>query len=166
MSKVLEEQRSFDLVVRFDAAYRGSLAAIAAARINTPLGSQVALGSLADVRFDMGPNAISREDVQRKIVVQANVAGRDVGSVVSEIRESIEASVELPPGYYIEYGGQFESASEATRTIGLLSLLSLAGIFLLLLVEFGSVRQALLVMVNLPLAKWAWVVQILLPLSR
>ena len=152
VSQVLEGQRAFDLVVRLAPEYRGSLDAVRNARINTPVGSQVPLGSLADVRQDLGPNAISREDVQRLIVVQSNVAGRDVGSVVDEIRAAVEAELDLPPGYYIEYGGQFESASEATRTIGLMSLLSLAAIFLLLFVEFGSVRQVLLVMVNLPLA--------------
>ncbi|MCH8961462.1 MAG: efflux RND transporter permease subunit, partial [Bacteroidetes bacterium] len=152
VSQVLEEQQAFDLVVRFAPEYRGSLEAVRDARINTPVGSVVTLTTLADVRFDMGPNAISREDVQRKIVVQSNVAGRDVGSVVEDIRERVEAGVDLPSGYYIEYGGQFEAAGDATRTIGLMSLLSLAAIFLLLFVEFGSIRQALLVMVNLPLA--------------
>jgi len=152
VSQVLEEQRAFDLVVRFDPASRGTLAAVREAPINTPVGAQVPLATLADARFDLGPNAITREDVQRKLVVQANVAGRDVGSVVEDIQDRLASSVRLPSGYYVEYGGQFESAGEATRTIGLLSLLSLAAIFLLLYVEFGSVRQALLVMVNLPLA--------------
>ena len=152
VSQVLEEQRAFDLVVRFAPEYRGSLEAVRDARLNTPVGSFVTLTTLADVRFDMGPNAISRENVQRKIVVQSNVAGRDVGSVVEDIRERVQAEVDLPSGYHIEYGGQFEAAGDATRTIGLMSLLSLAAIFLLLFVEFGSIRQALLVMVNLPLA--------------
>jgi CzcA family heavy metal efflux pump len=152
VSQVLEEQRAFDLVVRLAPRHRGSMEAVREARINTPVGSQVPLGALADVRFDLGPNGISREDVQRLLVVQANVAGRDVGSVVEDIRDAVATSVVLPTGYYVEYGGQFESAGEATRTIGLLSLLSLAAIFLLLFMEFGSVRQALLVMVNLPLA--------------
>jgi copper/silver efflux system protein len=152
VSQVLEQQRSFDLVVRFGESHRGSLDAIRNARIGTPDGNQVALASLADVRRDVGPNAISRENVQRKIVVQSNVAGRDVGSVVDDIRERVRNTVNLPQGYYIEYGGQFESAQAATRRIALLSLLSLAAIVLLLYVQFGSARQALLVMVNLPLA--------------
>ena len=152
VSQVLEEQRAFDLVVRFAPEFRGSLEAVRRARIDTPVGSQVTLGSLADVRFDMGPNAISREDVERVIVVQSNVAGRDVGSVVEDIERGVRTAVDLPPGYHIEYGGQFESAGAAARTIGLMSLLSLAAIFLLLFIEFGSVRQVLLVMVNLPLA--------------
>ena len=152
VSQVLEERRAFDLVVRFAPEYRGNLEAVRDARIHTPVGSFVTLTTLADVRYDMGPNAISRENVQRKIVVQSNVAGRDVGSVVEDIRERVEAEIDLPSGYYIEYGGQFEAAGDATRTIGLMSLLSLAAIFLLLFVEFGSIRQAILVMVNLPLA--------------
>jgi CzcA family heavy metal efflux pump len=152
VSQVLEEQRSFDLVVRLAERYRGSLEAIRTARIGTPAGGQVALASLADVRRDVGPNAISRQNVQRKIVVQSNVAGRDVGSVVAEIRRRVSAEVALPDGYYVEYGGQFESAEQATRRITWLSLLSLALILLLLYVEFRSVRQTLLVMVNLPLA--------------
>ncbi|MDT8369949.1 MAG: efflux RND transporter permease subunit [Longimicrobiales bacterium] len=152
VSQVLEAQRSHDLVVRFAAPFRGSIEAVRDAPISTPGGGQVTLSSLADIRRDVGPNMISRENVQRKIVVQANVAGRDVGSVVEEIRERIRAEVALPQGYYVEYGGQFESAEEATRRITLLSLLSLALILLLLYIEFRSVRQALLVMVNLPLA--------------
>jgi CzcA family heavy metal efflux pump len=152
VSQVIEEQRSFDLVVRFDSTLRSSLESIRQARIDTPVGAQVPLSTLADVRSDLGPNAISREDVQRKLVVSANVAGRDVGSVVDDIRARVDEAVALPVGYYIEYGGQFESAASATRTIGLLSMLSLSAIFLLLFMEFGSVRQALLVMVNLPLA--------------
>jgi copper/silver efflux system protein len=152
VSQVLEQQRSFDLVVRFAESYRGSLEAIRNARIGTPDGNQVALATLADVRRDVGPNAISRENVQRKIVVQSNVAGRDVGSVVDDIRERVRSTVRLPQGYYVEYGGQFESAQAATRRIALLSLLSMAAILLLLYMQFGSARQALLVMVNLPLA--------------
>jgi Cu/Ag efflux pump CusA len=152
VSYVLEGQESYPLVVRFDAWARGDLATIADTRIDTPGGGQVPLSALADVRNDRGPNAISRENVQRKIVIQSNVSGRDVGGVVEEVRDRVAAEVALPSGYYVEYGGQFESAEEATRTIGLLSLVSLAAIFLLLYMEFGSTRQALLVMVNLPLA--------------
>jgi CzcA family heavy metal efflux pump len=162
VSQVLEGQQAFALVVRFEPSLRATLEAVREARIDTPVGAQVPLGTLADVRYDMGPNVISRQDVQRKLVVQANVAGRDVGSVVEEIRAGVSESVSLPSGYYVQYGGQFESAAEATRTIGLLSLLSLSAIFLLLFLEFGSVRQALLVMVNLPLALVGGVFAVLL----
>jgi CzcA family heavy metal efflux pump len=151
-SQVLEGQQSYDLVVRFDESARGDLERIAQARFDTPVGVQVPLSALADVRNDRGPNGISRENVQRKIVIQSNVSGRDVGSVVEDIQDRVAARVKLPQGYSLEYGGQFESAGEATRTIGLLSLVSLTAVFLLLFLEFGSVRQALLVMVNLPLA--------------
>ena len=152
VSQVLQEQRSVDLVVRFAEPYRGSIEKTGNALINTPSGAQVPLSSLATIRRDMGPNLISRENVQRKIVVQSNVAGRDVGSVVEDIRELIIEQVTLPENYYLEYGGQFESAEVASRTIGGLSLLAVVLIFLLLFMEFQSVRQALLVMVNLPLA--------------
>ena len=162
VSEVLEGQQSYDLVVRFDSASRGNLDRISNARFDTPTGAQVPLSTLAEVRNDRGPNTISRENVQRKIVIQSNVSGRDVGSVVEEIQERVAEQVDLPRGYYLEYGGQFESAGEATRTIGLLSLLSLAAIFLLLFREFRSVRQALLVMVNLPLALVGGVFAVLL----
>ena len=152
VSRVLEEQRSFDLVVRFAEPYRGSLEKLGAARVSTPAGTQVPLVSLAAVRRDAGPNQISRENVQRKMVVQSNVAGRDVGSVVEEIRQTIEDELTVPEGYYIEYGGQFESAESASRTIAWLSLLAVALVFLLLLMEFGSASQASLIMANLPLA--------------
>jgi Cu/Ag efflux pump CusA len=99
-----------------------------------------------------GPNTISRENVQRKIVVQANVAGRDLGSTVEEIRERIGRDVPLPAGYFVEYGGQFEAQAESTRTLLSLSLLAIAAIFLILYGEFKSARLATLVMSNLPLA--------------
>jgi Cu/Ag efflux pump CusA len=101
---------------------------------------------------DRGPNTISRENVQRKIVVQANVAGRDLGSTVADIQRAVAQGVSLPVGYHIVYGGQFESQSEATRVLGALSLLSIAAIFLILYAEFRSTRIAALIMANLPLA--------------
>ena len=152
VARVLEGQRSFDLVVRFAEPYRGSLERIGAAPVSTPAGTQVPLESLAAIRRDAGPNQISRENVQRKIVVQSNVAGRDVGSVVGEIGRTVEEELTIPEGYYIEYAGQFESAEAASRVIGWLSLLAVALIFLLLFLEFGSAAQASLVMANLPLA--------------
>ena len=152
VSEVREGQETYDLVVRFDEASRGSAERIRAALVDTPLGPKVPLAQLAEVRQERGPNTISREDVQRKIVVSANVSGRDVGSVVEDIQEGIAQAVALPEGYFVEYGGQFESAREATRTITLLSLLSVVLIFLVLYKEFASSRAAFLVMVNLPLA--------------
>ena len=152
VSQVLEGQNAFDLVVRFDEQHRGSAEKIRTAVIDTPLGAKVELGWLAEVAEDRGPNTVSRENVQRKIVVQSNVSGRDVASVVEEFRERIEANVDVPQGYTVEYGGQFESGEAAARVITVLSAVSILAIFLILYQEFGSARTALLIMVNLPLA--------------
>ena len=152
VSQVREGQEAYDLVVRLDDDARGNAEAVRGALVDTPLGPRVRLDQLADVRAERGPNTITRENVQRKLVVSANVAGRDVGSVVDEMREAVAASVDVPEGYFVEYGGQFESAQSATRTIALLSLLSLALIFVLLYQQFGSAQTAGLLLVNLPLA--------------
>ncbi len=152
VSQIREGQEAYDLIVRFDENSRGDPERIRNALIDTPLGPKIPLFQLADVREERGPNTISRERVQRKIVISSNVAGRDIGGVVEEIRQVVQESVALPEGYYVEYGGQFESASEATRRISLLSLLSIAIIFLILYQQFGSMRASLLIMVNLPLA--------------
>lgn len=152
VSQVLEGQNVFDLVVRFDDEFRGSGERIRAALLDSPGGTKIPLALVADVREERGPNTISREGVRRKLVVQSNVDGRDVGSVVDDFRQAISASVTLPPGYQIEFGGQFESGQSAARTIGSLTLLSIVLIFLILFQEFGTIRSTLLVMVNLPLA--------------
>ncbi len=152
VSQVLEGQSAFDLVVRYPDELRDSHDRIAMARVDLPAGGTVPLADLADVRLERGPNTVSREDVQRKIVVQANVEGRDVGSVVNDMRARVVDQVVMPAGYYVEYGGQFESGQAAARAIGLLSIASVLAIFLILFQEFRSARIALLVMVNLPLA--------------
>jgi Cu/Ag efflux pump CusA len=107
---------------------------------------------VANVLVDAGPNTINRENVQRRIIVQANVSGRDLGSVIREVRDAVAARVALPQGYFIQYGGQFESQERASRRIALLSLAAIAGIFVLLFVALRSGRLAALVMANLPLA--------------
>jgi CzcA family heavy metal efflux pump len=152
VSQVYEGQNRHDLVVRYAPQFRNDLNAIRSSLIDTPTGAQVPLEMVTDIQVDKGPNYISRENVQRKIVVQANVAGRDLLSVVDDIKTKIAESVDLPQGYYVAYGGQFESAAEATRMITLLSMLSILAIFVALYLEFGNFRQSLLVMVNLPLA--------------
>ena len=152
VSRVLEGQRSFDLVVRYEDATRRDLNTILSTLIDTPRGGKVPLRLLADVSRALGPNTIGRENVQRRIVVSCNVAGRALQAVVQEIQQQVEAQVSLPQGYYIVYGGQFESAQEASRTIGLLSLLVLGGILFLLTTALRSVRDALIILVNLPLA--------------
>lgn len=162
VGRILEGQQAFDLVVRFDEESRGSVERIRAALVDTPLGSKVPLSQLADVRLERGPNAISRENVQRKLVVQSNVAGRDVGSAVDDIRRHVSEAVDLPENYYIEYGGQFESGQAAARAVLFLSVLSVIAIFLILFHEFGNARTALLVMVNLPLSVVGGVFAVLL----
>ena len=162
VSQVLEEGRSYDLVVRLPPELRTNADAIARAVFDTPTGQKVPLSHLATVAVARGPNTISRENVQRKIVVQANVAGRDLGGTVADIRRAVEESVTLPSGYHIVYGGQFESQTSATRMLSILSLLSIAAIFLILYGEFRSSRTAVLVMVNLPLALIGGVVAVLL----
>jgi len=161
VSAVLEEGRSYDLVVRFPDELRASPEAIAGVTFDASTGQRVPLSQLAEVVVDRGPNTVSRENVQRKIVVQANVADRDLGSTVADIRDAVARNVTLPPGYFVEYGGQFEAQAESTRVLGLLSLLAIAAIFLILFMEFGSPRMALLVMANLPLAVVGGVVAVL-----
>jgi CzcA family heavy metal efflux pump len=162
VSQVLEEGRSFDLVVRFPEELRANAEAISGVMFDTPTGQKVPLSQLAQITVDRGPNTISREDVQRKIVVQANVAGRDLGSTVADIQAAVGERVTLPAGYHLIYGGQFESQEEATRTLGMLSVISIAAIFLILFAEFRSGRTAALVMANLPLALIGGVIAVLL----
>ncbi|MBI5786773.1 MAG: efflux RND transporter permease subunit [Rhodocyclales bacterium] len=151
-SRVQQGQASFDLTVRFDPEVRANLDAIRATLITTATAARLPLSALADIRNDRAPYSISRENVQRKMVVMANVAGRDLAGVVADIRARVGAEVELPAGYHIEYGGQFESAEEAAQVLLLLGALVTIGIFLLLYIAFHTVRDALLVMLNLPLA--------------
>ncbi|MBD3892281.1 efflux RND transporter permease subunit [Hydrogenophaga sp.] len=152
VSRVQQGQAAYDLVLRYDPTVRAHIEAVRATLISTADGARLPLSALADIRNDRAPYSISRENVQRKMVVMANVAGRDLVSVVSDIRTQVAAAVTLPSGYHIEYGGQFESAQAATRSLMLLSVAVTIGIFLLLFIAFHSVRDALLVMINLPLA--------------
>jgi Cu(I)/Ag(I) efflux system membrane protein CusA/SilA len=152
VSQVLEQGQSYDMVVRFDEASRGSLERIRQGLVDTPAGPKVPLIQLADVSYDRGPNRVSRENGQRKIVVQANVAGNDLRSVVNEIESRLQSDVSFPEGYYVEFGGQFESEQAATRHLTIFTLIAIAAIFLILYMEFGSFRLALFTMANLPLA--------------
>jgi CzcA family heavy metal efflux pump len=151
VGSILEGQRSVELTLRMNDAARADLDAIGGTPIDTPSGTRVPLKLVANLVRESGPNTISREGVQRKMVVQANVAGRDLSSVVDDMKERM-AEIEFPDGYYVVYGGQFESAGEATRTIALLSIAVVVGIFLMLVVAFGSMRNAMLTLINLPLA--------------
>jgi len=152
VSRVIEGQTSFDLVVRYDLDAVADLDSIRSTIISTSSGARVPLHALAEIKKDRGPNTISRENVERKIVVMANVAGRDLAGVVSDIRAGVEREVVLPSGYHVEYGGQFESAEAASRRLLVLGAIVIALTFLLLYVALGSRRDAALVMINLPLA--------------
>jgi CzcA family heavy metal efflux pump len=152
VSQVMEGQAAFDLVVRTDPSRVQSFEDLQELLITTPSGARLPLRALAQVERDRGPGEIGRENVQRKQVVSCNVAGRDVGGVARDVRAAVERAVQLPTGYHVSYGGQFESAAGATQTLGLLSVVCLFGMLGLLYTAFGSVRDALLVMANLPLA--------------
>ena len=152
VGQIFEEQRAWDLVVRFLQDARDDPEAIERIRVESLSGVSIPLMQLADIVVDSGPNRISREDVQRKIVIQCNVAERDLRSTVNEIRAAVGDKVHLPDEYYVVYGGQFESEAEASRLVGILSLLAILGVFFLLYVAFSSFRLAILMMSNLPLA--------------
>ena len=152
VSQVYEQGKSFNLTVRLRDDLRDQASKISNLMIDTGDGRQVPLSYVADIRSSMGPNSISRENVKRKIVISANVADRDLRSVVTDIQARIDADIKLPEGYHVEYGGQFESEQAASRTLLLTSLMSIVVIFLLLYHEFRSVRESAVILINLPLA--------------
>jgi len=150
--EIYENQQYFDLVVRFKKAARDNRAAIEAALISLPNGGVIALNQLAEIQSVSSPNTISRENVQRKIVVAANVQGRDLRSVVNEIKSIVETNIQLPEGYRVEYGGQFESEEKASSLLLISAILAVLVIFLLLYYEFKNLKLAFIVLINLPLA--------------
>lgn len=152
VGRIIEGDASFDLVVRLPEEARENIDTIRQTLLALPDGAFVPLEALASIRRERGPNSITREDVKRNIVVMANVAGRDLIGVVDDIQRRVDTEIELPEGYYVEYGGQFESAASAGNRLFLLGVVVVIGIFLLLVAAFRSVRNALLVMLNLPLA--------------
>jgi CzcA family heavy metal efflux pump len=154
VSQVLEGQRSFDLVVWFDEQARHDVETIRATWISTPSGARVPLGSVAEVREASGPNTINRENTVRRIVVQANVAGRDMERSVADVRAAVDRSVipGLPVGSFVEYGGQFDAQRQANRRLLILGPLAIFGVFLVLCKGLGSWQSALQVLANIPLA--------------
>jgi CzcA family heavy metal efflux pump len=152
VSRILEGRYAFDLVVRLAGDERDPLELIANLPINTKTGPTIPLSSVALVRRETTPNVINREQVERKIVVMCNVAGRDLASVVNDVQQKVNPIIATYSGYRVEFGGQFESANEARSRLGILSALVIVGIIFLLKVAFGSMRDAAIVMVNLPLA--------------
>ena len=152
VGEVFEGGSQFDLVVRFADGYRGSMQSVKDLFVDAAGGRKIALSQIAEVVSAAGPNTISRENVQRKLVVSVNVAGRDVGSVVDDIARTVDQYVALPEGYRIEYGGSFESEKTASRTLMMTSLLAILVIFMLLYQEFKQIRLAVIVMLSLPFA--------------
>jgi CzcA family heavy metal efflux pump len=152
VGRVFDRTTAFDLVVKLDPSAAMDFERIADLPIDTPSGESVPIRILADVRREMGANMILRENVQRRIVVSCNVAGRDLGSVVEDIRQAVARQVPMPAGYRVEYGGQFESQQSATERLLILGVAVIAGLFMMLVLAFGRARDALLVMLNLPLA--------------
>ncbi|GAB3241399.1 efflux RND transporter permease subunit [Hymenobacter seoulensis] len=162
VSQMLDGQKRFDLVVKLPEAQRNDLAAISQTRIETPSGALIPVSQVADILYEPGPNTVNHENTQRRITISLNVAGRDLGSTVKQIQAKVSQQVKLPPGYYLTYGGQFESQQSASQKILWLSLFSLAGIFLVLFSHFKSSLMVGQIMLNIPLALIGSVVAVLL----
>lgn len=152
VSQIYDGGKSFDLTLKIADSHRESIDDIKRMLIDTGDGQKIPFEYVADIVSSAGPNAISRENAQRKIVVSANVAERDLRSVVNDIRKNIEEKVAMPKDYHVEYGGQFESEETASRILHLLSVISICIMLLLLYQQFRSWKQAIIVLLNLPLA--------------
>ncbi|MFT5852167.1 MAG: cobalt-zinc-cadmium resistance protein CzcA [Colwellia sp.] len=150
--QVINGNERYDIYVRIEGKYRSSPQAINDIRIQSPTGAWVRLGDIATVSFESGPPQVRRDDVQRRVVIQANVQGRDMGSVVNDIQQVIDDEIDLPTGYSVVIGGQFKNQQRAQDRLAIVVPLSLALIALLLYFAFGSVGQAMLILVNVPLA--------------
>jgi Cu(I)/Ag(I) efflux system membrane protein CusA/SilA len=151
VSRVYEAGKVFDLTLKVNDESRASMEQIGRLMLDAG-GQKIPLGNVADIVSSAGPNTINRENISRKIVISANVAGRDLRSVVNDMQRKIDDEIQLPEGYHIEYGGQFESERAASQTLLTASLLAVLVIFLLLFNQFRSVSQSLVVLLNLPLA--------------
>ncbi|MFY8327461.1 efflux RND transporter permease subunit [Pseudoalteromonas sp. ZZD1] len=150
--QIINANERYDIYVRIAKQFRNTPEAIADLRLASPSGALVRVGDVATVNLESGPPQVRRDDVQRRVVIQANVQGRDMGSVVADIRTAIAEQVELPPGYGVNIGGQFENQQRAQQRLSIVVPISLALIALLLYFAFGSIAQALLILVNVPLA--------------
>jgi cobalt-zinc-cadmium resistance protein CzcA len=160
--QVYEGERRWTIFVRYAPEYRATPDDVAALLVDTPGGSLVPLGQLARIETIVGPRQISRENNQRFITIQMNARGRDIGSLVAEAREAITARVELPPGYRVTYGGQFELAQAANRRLMIVVPITVVLIFAMLCASFGRVKEALLILLNIPLALVGGLVALLL----
>ena len=153
VSQVLEGQRRFDLLIRLEETYRTDYANLGRLRIDLPNNrGQIELHELADIGEGAGPNAVNRENARRRIVIRCNTQDRDLASAVAEIQQRVQSQVQLPQGYFVEYGGQFESQQSATRLILILAGVSVVGMFVVLMVLFPSVRIVLQILNALPTA--------------
>lgn len=152
VGEVFEGQRRFALQVRFPERFRGDLEAIRRIPISTSQGSVVPLGQLATIRLDDGPASISRENVQRRLVIQANVRGRDLAGFVAEAQQRVLDEVDMPPGYLVTWGGQFENLQAATGRLAIAVPIALLLIFIMLQVNYGATRPAVLIYLNVPMA--------------
>jgi cobalt-zinc-cadmium resistance protein CzcA len=150
--QIINGNERYDIYVRLGEAFRNSPEAIQDLVLHAPNGALVRLGDVAKVEIVSGPPEIRRDDVQRRVVVKTNLEGRDLGGLVRELRQKIAAEIKLPPGYTVVFGGQFENQERAQARLMIVVPLSLALIFLLLYFAFGSVGQAALIMINVPLA--------------
>jgi cobalt-zinc-cadmium resistance protein CzcA len=150
--QVIKGNERYDITVRLAESTRNSIEAIRSLILQAPNGALVRLGDVAQVAIESGPPQIRRDDVQRRVVIQANVDGRDMGGLVRELRERINSEIDLPPGYSVVFGGQFENQQRAQARLMIVVPLSLGLIFLLLYFAFNSIGQALLIMLNVPLA--------------
>lgn len=152
VGEIVEEGTSASVAVRLPPALRSAPEKLAALPVSTPAGDVVRLGAVADLRRDLGPSLVRRENVQRVAMVTANVAGTDLAGTVEQARAAVDARVDLPRGYLVTFGGQFEEAARSVHTLGVLAVLILLGMYGLLYLEFRSHRDTLVVLVNLPLA--------------
>lgn len=151
VSQVLEQQQTFNLVVWLDAQFRNNLEVIGNLLVDTPSGQKIPLSQMASITYGTGPSTINRENVSRLIVVSSNVAGRDLGSVIQDVRTRVK-QVQLPSGYYIEFGGQFQAQEQATQTFLIAGLMALIVISVLIYFAVQSIPAMLMIMINLPLA--------------
>ncbi len=149
---IFEGERRFDLVLKLEEGYRSNINDISSLYVNTPLGAQIPIGEVADINYQSGPMQISRDNTNRRTYVGVNVRGRDVKSLVEEIREKLETQLDLPPGYYIRYGGAFENLERATERLKLVVPIALALIFVLIFFALKSIKQSVMIYLAIPMA--------------
>ncbi|WP_127055577.1 efflux RND transporter permease subunit [Trichormus variabilis] len=162
VSQVLEQQQTFDMVVWLQEKYRNNIEIIGNLLVDTPNGQKIPLAQVAKINYGTGPNTINRENVSRYIVVSSNVGGRDLGSVIKDIRDRVKQEVQLPAGYFIEYGGQFEAQEGATKTLLSAGGLALVAIAVLIYFAVKSIPATIMILINLPLALVGGVISIAL----